>query len=309
MNQQKSSDKKIALVLGSGAARGLAHIGVLKILEKAGIKIDLIVGTSMGAMIGGAYAAGLSAEKIETVACETNWLKVAQMLFPKRLQINGLLDGHRMQDFMAALFGDRQIEELNIPFACVATDIWTGEEIVLNTGSLVRAIRASISFPFLFTPVEINGRYLVDGGVVNPLAVSVAREMGAEFVIAVNVTPPINRETVKLNSGKLKKLKEKYKWGGSDTSTLLNKLKKLFTENDPGLEIQHTKKIEKPGIRQQMVQIATTMENMILALRLKENPADILIRPAVEEIQFFDFVEPRPIIAAGEQAARRIWNI
>ena len=301
--------KKTALVLGSGAARGLAHIGVLKVLEKAGIKIDLIVGTSMGAMIGGAYAAGLSAQKIEQVACETNWLKVAQVLFPKRLQINGLLDGHRMQDFMAALFGDRQIEELDIPFACVATDIWAGEEIVLNTGSLVRAIRASLSFPFLFTPVEINGRYLVDGGVVNPLPVSVAREMGAEFVIAVNVTPPIHRETVKLNSGKLKKLKEKYRWGGSDPNRLVAKLKNLFTEHESKSELNQLKQGGKPGIRQQMVQIATTMENMILALRLKENPADILIRPAVEQIQFFDFIEPRPIIDAGSEAARRIWHV
>ena len=181
-------------MLGGGAARGLAHIGVLKMLEKYKIPIDLVVGTSMGAMIGGAYAAGLNPKQIEEIACETNWLKVSQILFPKRLQLTGLLDGERVQDFLIALLGERRIEDLNIPFACVATDIVTGDEIVLNSGSVVNAIRASISFPFLFSPMKINGRLLVDGGVVNPLPTNIARNMGADKIIAVVATPPLDQQ-------------------------------------------------------------------------------------------------------------------
>ncbi len=299
MTENQRQTRKIALVLGSGAARGLAHIGVLKALEEASVPIDLIVGCSMGAMIGGAYASGLSAEQIERIACETNWLKVAQILFPRRLQRNALLDGKRMQDFLVALLGDQKIEDLKIPFACVATDIWSGEEIVMQKGSVVRAIRASLSFPFLFTPVQMGDRYLVDGGVVNPLPVSVARRMGADFVIAVNVTPPINREAVRMNSGKIRKIKSR--WSGSDTSVLIQKLKNLFNENETEPADNAP---ERPGIRQQMVQIGTTMENMILSLRLKENPADMLIQPDVSKVQFFDFTEARPIISTGERAAK-----
>lgn len=295
---------KTALVLGSGAARGLAHIGVLKALTEHHIPIDIVVGSSMGAMIGGAYAAGLSPEQIEEIACQTNRLKIAQILFPKRLQLDGLLDGKRVQKFLIALLGEQKIERLEIPFASVATDIWTGEEIILNSGSLVNAIRASISFPFLFTPMKIDGRYLVDGGVVNPLPVNIAREMGADFIIAVNVMPPIDRHIHKLNSGNISAPRNIL--AASSSSSFFQRLLKMFNEN--GTAKNNSKQAEfqnlsKPGIRRQMIQIGITMENMIMTLRLKENPADILIQPELNNYQFFDFTKAEKIIAAGEKAA------
>lgn len=296
---------KIALVLGSGAARGLAHIGVLKALAKHHIPIDMVVGCSMGAMIGGAYAAGLKAQQIEEIACETNWLRVVKILFPKRIQLDGLLDGRRVQKFLLALVGEQKIEDLKIPFACVATDINSGEEIVINSGSLVNAIRASLSFPFLFTPLKINGRYLTDGGVVNPLPINVAREMGADIIIAVNTTPQIDRSIHKINSGRLSAPKKIL--AAASSSSFLSRLLNFFNENgmpqkDP--ESYETFSITKPRITKQMVQVAITMENIILNLRLKENPANIMIKPDVSDFQFFDFIKAKEIIAAGESAMK-----
>ena len=295
---------KTALVLGSGAARGLAHIGVLKILEQQRIHIDMIVGSSMGAMIGGAYASGLSAAQIEEIACETNWLRVVKILFPKRLQLDGLLDGQRVQKFLLALVGEHKIEDLKIPFACVATDINNGEEIIINSGSLVNAIRASISFPFLFKPFKINGRYLIDGGVVNPVPVNVARGMGAERVIAVSATPPVYHHTRHLNSGKL--VTQKNILAAVNSNSFLQRFLRLFNENgvkvDKDTEFSFQPEM-KLGIRRQMIQVAMTMENVILNLRLKESPADIFISPDVGSFQFFEFNRAKEIISAGEKAA------
>ncbi len=300
-----SENKKVALVLGSGAARGLAHIGVLKVLEKYQIPIDMIIGCSMGAMIGGAYAAGLNAAQLEEIACETNWLRVVQILFPKRFQRGGLLDGQRVQEFLISLVGEQKIENLKLPFACVATDVWSGEEIVLNSGSLVKAIRASLSFPFLFKPVKIDDNYLIDGGVVNPIPVSVARDMGAHTVIAVRVTPSVEQRARRLNSGKL--VTSQRIIAASNPSSFLKRLFGNFSEKimDNGKKSDSSERPFTMGIRQQMAHVAMTMENVILSLRLNQNPADVLISPDVNDFQFFDFFKAREIIALGEHAAQQ----
>ncbi len=293
---------KLAVVLGSGAARGLAHIGLLKVLEKKGIKPDIIVGSSMGAMIGGAYAAGLTATQLEEIACRTNWKKVVQILFPRRVRRDGLLDGDRVEEFLISLLGEEDIEDLPLRFACVATDLLTGAEIVLNSGSLINAIRASISFPFLFQPVKIGEHYLIDGGVVNPVPVSVARLMGAQRVIACKVTPSVEQRARQLNSGQLV-TKRKLLAAGSSSSFLQrlfgDMLERMRQERNNG----QAQKAPKLGLQKQMAQVAMTMENMILSLRLQQSAPDVLISPEVSEYQFFDFKKAEEIIRKGEQAA------
>ncbi len=293
---------KIALVLGSGAARGLAHIGVLKVLEQQGIPVDLIVGCSMGAMVGGAFAAGLNSKQIEEIACETNWKRVIQLLFPRRFRRDGLLDGERVEEFLISLLGEAKIENLPLQFACVATDIRSGEEIILNSGSLVNAIRASISFPFLFQPVHLNNNYLIDGGVVNPVPVSVAHQMSADFVIAVNVTPSVKHRVRMISSGKM--LTNKELLAAHSASSFLHRLFGNFMEKFSGVSTKSKTKapIIKMSIHQQMAHITMTMENMILTLRLQENPPDLLITPDVSSFQFFDFNKTREIITQGEKA-------
>ncbi len=183
--------KKIGLALGSGAARGLAHIGVLEALEKEGIPVDIIAGTSAGAAIGALYAQGRSARHIKELALEMNWKKRAPLM-DFSLPRTGFIKGRKIQNLLTSFIGgDIKFSDLKLPLACVAADITTGEEVVIDQGSVSEAVRASISIPVIFSVVGWGGRYLVDGGIVNPVPVSVAREMGADFVIAVNVIPGV----------------------------------------------------------------------------------------------------------------------
>lgn len=194
--------RKVGLALGGGAARGLAHIGVLEILEKEGIPIDMIAGTSAGAAIGALYAEGKDASVIKGLTLDLSWRRLASLV-DIALPRTGFIRGRKIKDLLALLIGrDIKFSDLKIPFACVATDIMTGEEVVIDHGSVLDGIRASISIPAIFTVVKWKGRYLVDGGLANPVPVSVVRAMGADFIIAVNVVPTIGDRTQRVEGVK-----------------------------------------------------------------------------------------------------------
>jgi len=181
--------KKIGLALGSGAARGLAHIGVLEVLQGEGIPIDMISGTSMGAIIGAVYAHGRNISIITDLVHGLSRRDLISLtdLLPSR---SGLIKGKKITDLLEVVIGSStRFADLKIPFACIATDIVTGEEIVINQGSVVDGVRASISIPLLFSAIKWQNRYLVDGGLVNPVPVNILKTMGADFIIAVNVAP------------------------------------------------------------------------------------------------------------------------
>jgi NTE family protein len=184
--RKRKKKMKIGCALGSGAARGLASIGVLKALGEMGVNPDFIAGTSMGALVG-AFAATGKLEMLEEVVFESDWKEIvgffSDIVFPR----DGLIDGKRIESFIQKYTQDMLIEETDIPFRAVSTDIVTGEEVVLSEGKLMEAVRASISIPGIFTPVKKDGRFLVDGALVNPVPVTVVREMGADVVIAVDV--------------------------------------------------------------------------------------------------------------------------
>lgn len=182
---------KIGLALGAGAARGLAHIGVLEVLEREGIEIDMIAGTSIGSLIGGIYAAGIPLKYIRGLACELNWDQITDVTFPRR----GLIKGEKLLSFLEILTGGKDISELKIPFAAIACDIEEGKHIVIKEGSLAKAIRASTAIPGIYTPFRFQERLLVDGAVLDKVPVSTVREMGADLVIAVDVgTKDINKK-------------------------------------------------------------------------------------------------------------------
>ena len=183
--------KKIGLALGSGAARGLAHIGVLEVLRKEGIPIDMIAGTSAGAAVGALYAQGKDVSQIKELALNMGWKKLAPLI-DLSLPKTGFIKGRKIKDLLALIVGgDIKFSDLKIPLACVVTDIDTGEEVVIDCGPVLEALRATISIPAIFTLVKWKGRYLVDGGLVNPVPVSVVKRMGADFIIAVNVIPDV----------------------------------------------------------------------------------------------------------------------
>jgi len=183
--------RKVGLALGAGTARGLAHIGVLEVLEREGIPIDMIVGTSAGAVVGALYARGKSAGEIKVLALGLEKQKLARLIDPS-LPKTGFIKGKKIRDLLASFIGgDIKFSDLKMPFACVAADINTGDEVVIDRGSVPEAVRASISLPAIFTVVKRSGRYLVDGGLVNPVPVNLVKRMGADFIIAVNVIPDV----------------------------------------------------------------------------------------------------------------------
>jgi len=181
----KLQKRKVGLALGSGAAKGFAHIGVLTVLGKEGIPIDMIAGTSAGAFIGALYAQGRTTNEIKSLIVDLGRKRLA-LLTDLALPKTGLIRGRKIEDMLRSIMGDIEFGDLKMPFACVATDIITGEEVVIKQGLVWEGIRASVSIPVILAVARRKGRYLVDGVLTNPVPVSVLREMGADFIIAVN---------------------------------------------------------------------------------------------------------------------------
>ena len=195
-----ASDRpKIALVLGGGGARGLAHIGVLKVLSEEKLPIDMIVGNSVGALVGSLYAAGVPMEKIEKMGENIGWDDLTNISDPNlfRLMLSRrLLSTDKMERYLESNIGDVRFEDLKIPFACIATDLKTVERIVMRDGKVALAARASATVPGLFDPVEYGHRYLVDGGLSDNVPIDIAKLLGADFVIAVTVSGDINTQDI-----------------------------------------------------------------------------------------------------------------
>jgi len=200
--------KRVGLALGGGSARGMAHIGVLEVLQREGIPVDLIAGTSAGAAIGAIYAQGKDFVEIKKLALDLGKRSLVSFLDPS-LPKTGLLRGRKIQNLVASIIGGNiKFSDLKMPFACVATDINTGAEVVLDHGPVPGAVRASITIPGIFTVVKWQGRYLVDGGLVNPVPANVVRRMGADFVIAVNVIPEVTDRANRISNEQQQKPRE-----------------------------------------------------------------------------------------------------
>ena len=176
---------KIGLALGSGGPKGLAHIGVIKVLEKNNISIDFIAGSSVGALVGGFYAATQDIKGIENISSVTNWHQILTLVDPSLRQ--GLVGGKKIKEFIENYVDEMHFQELKIPFSVMATDLKNGRAVCINKDEVALAIRASISTPLVFKPVEREGKLLVDGGLSVPVPVDIVRKMGADIVIAVNL--------------------------------------------------------------------------------------------------------------------------
>ena len=175
---------KIAVVLGAGASRGFAHVGVLKMLETHRVPVHMVVGTSVGAFVGSLYACGLSPYELQTIALGIQKDDVADYIIPD----NGFIKGEKLENYINNLVKFTPLDKLKIPFYAVATNIRTGEEMVFGRGNTGRAVRASCAVPGIFNPVVIGENVYVDGGVVSPVAVDAARRLGADVVIAVDIS-------------------------------------------------------------------------------------------------------------------------
>jgi NTE family protein len=268
--ERSASRPKIGLALGSGAGRGWAHIGVLRQLKAVGIEPDVIAGTSVGALAGGAYAADRLGHLADWATAITRRRMFRLLDF--RPWRNGLIGGSRLARQLETHFGGVMIEDLAVKFAAIATEISTGHEIWLTRGSLVDALRASYAMPGIFPPVKIAGRWLMDGAVVNPIPVSTARALGARVVIAVNLNSDLFGRGTVIQS--------------------------------------HVAEVEEAASEPRrlsavLVDAFNISQDRIARSRLAGDPPDIMIAPKLGHIGLFEFHRAEEAIRIGEEAVER----
>jgi len=286
----------IGLVLGGGAARGFAHIGVLRVLEAHGIVPDVIVGTSIGAVVGGCHAA----KELENLESWSRTLTVRGVLSYLDISLSGsgLIGGGHLAARLEAGLKESRIEDLPIRFAAIATEFNTGHEIWLTHGRLSEALRASYSLPGIFPPVRIGGRWLVDGALVNPVPVSAARALGARMVIAVNLNSDLfGRGTIIANHGP-----DETDLTAEPPKT--NGFRRMFG-GERSLRRQFFGRRGRPGLPTVMVEAFNVMQDRITRARLAGDPPDVLISPRLGGIGWFDFHRATEAIDIGTEAATR----
>ena len=288
--------KRLGLALGSGSARGWAHIGVIQCLQEAGISIDIVCGTSIGALVGGALA-GNFMDGLEKMVRSLTWSDIigfVDLLFPR----SGFVEGDRITNHFRKNFSDANIEELAIPFAAVATDIMTGREIWLQDGSLMDAVRASISMPGIFTPCKYKDHVLVDGGLVNPVPVSLCRAMGADIVLAVNLNSDLIGLPRYINRGKQKNKNSKA--GKKEPGKFTNFLNKNFLPAGKGTQQKVLE--DDHSIFNVIAASVNIMQDRMTKQRLAGDPPDLLISPRLAQIGLLEFNRAAEVIEEGRQA-------
>lgn len=335
---------KIGLALGSGAARGWAHIGVIQALEEMGIKIDIVTGCSIGSYVGASYASGKLPELANWVESLTEWQVFA--LMGVGFHKGGLMSGQKVFTALEEDFTFETFEQLNKPFAAVATDLYSGREVNFMSGSVVSAVRASCSIPGLFPPTLHDNRWLVDGGVVNPVPVNMCRMLGADFVIAVNLSADFrpqsltNREVDHGNNQKKtsdffkRSQKQIQQWfkKDSNTSEIVEEpiVEKALAEDDkqqepcltqecldmlePAVEKHREDQAETPvtaappapSIINAMTGSLDILSARVTRSRLAGDPPDILIEPQLRDFGMMEFYRAKELIAEGHGSVERI---
>ena len=299
VEQPQQHRPSIGLVLGGGAARGFAHIGVIKTLMAKGLVPEVIAGTSIGAVVGGCYAAG-HLDALEAWARSLTSRSVLSYL-DVNLSGSGLIWGHRLARRLEAELGGITIDDLPFRFAAIATEIGTGHEIWLTRGNLVEAMRASYTLPGIFAPVRLGGRWLVDGTLVNPVPVAAARALGARLVLAVNLNADLfGRGTTIASHGS--------DVDGEDVLDGLHRhprgLIGLFGA-ERVLKRQFFGRPGRPGISTVMVEAFNVMQDRIARSRLAGDPPDVLVNPRLGSIGLFEFHRAQEAIALGAEATEK----
>ncbi len=278
---------QVGLALGTGAALGHSTIGVLKVLKREGIPVDMIAGTSMGSLIAGCYAAGYEPEEIEQLALRIDKAWVYENLFwDLTVPRSGLFAGDTLLRFIRSYMGSREFSDMELPFACVAADIETGEEVVLKQGRVAEAIRASCGLPLIFEPTQLSGRWLVDGGIVNPVPTRVISDMGADILLAVNLTMPAGERK--------NKVKERH------SRRLLDQPLNLETLRQAAMPVL-PKAFRAPNFPEVFFQMIYTMEYEVAQSRL--DIAHVTMFPDLKGFSWTELHRAGEIIRAGERAA------
>jgi NTE family protein len=287
---------KIGLALGGGAAKGWSHIGVVRVLEEAGIVPDVIAGCSIGAVVGGCYAAG-KLDQLESFALSLTKRRVMGLL-DFHFSGAGLIAGGRLQRLLDQDLTDRRVETLPIKFCTIATELVSGHEVWLTRGPLVKAMRASYALPGVFDPVLIKGRWLMDGALVNPIPITAARALGADLVICVNLNGEVRARGTVIQSYDAESRDEQEieeaiedsprRWG-------------IF----PASRTDRSRKPNAPGMATVMVDAFNITQDRIARSRLAGDPPDIMIAPKLAKMGLFEFHRAQECISLGRQATER----
>jgi len=300
--------KKIGLALGSGAARGLAHIGVFEAINQAKVPIDMISGSSIGALIGAYYAKNLNVDGIKDITLSLDFANLIKLLDPNFLLFfKGVISGKKVEKLLEIILGDIDFKDLKIPLLVTATDITTGEGLIIDQGSVVKAVRASISIPAFFTPVKLNNKFLIDGGIANPIPVNVLRKKGMDYIIASNVVKQYTMKNRQKNT--VKQVKSQV---SSGSEKIREQISRLFQENDAVFQrisklinslrkitLSRVSSIDKntPSIFETVIAAIYSMEYQIARLQLKN--ADLIISPEVDSLGSLEFFRAQEAITAG----------
>lgn len=285
---------RIGLALGSGAARGWAHIGVINALKALNIPIDVIAGCSIGAYVGAAHASG-RLERLEDWALSlTDWhiFRLVGLGFHRGSLATGSKVFEKHKEFSLDAF-----EEMSIPFACVATDLYRGTEVVFDAGAVSPAIQASCAIPALFAPVEKNGRWLIDGAAVNPVPVNICRQLGADFVIAVNLSSDYIPSHMRDSEESHKRMVQRT---NQLTQSRPQFIKQWFSP-DGGVSSG-----DAPGIMSVMSGALSILQNRVARSRLAGEPPDIIIEPYLSDVALLEFNRAEELVERGKHAVERL---
>ncbi|MGD9781151.1 MAG: patatin-like phospholipase family protein [Kiritimatiellia bacterium] len=305
--------KRVGLALGSGGARGWAHLGVLQALKEKNVQVDVVAGTSMGALVGAFLAAGRD-DVLRDLAEHLDWRRLRQFFWEISMSRSGLTDGRRLLEETQKLLGVGEFRELPLPFRAVATDLGTGGEVVLSSGNLLQAVRASISIPGLFSPVWTDRRLLVDGGLVNPVPVNVARDMGAQIVVAVDVSQGIERgknpaaQKAKAPEPPRGPLLLPKPTAGEERAGPLQAVERFLAEIEKKtrrMRASVAAAAARPALMDVLVQSVRIAEARIALARRQAEPPDVLVEPKVGGIGTLEFQRAKEAIAAGYAAAMK----
>jgi NTE family protein len=310
-----ATGKRIGLALGSGSARGWSHIGIIQTLEEMGIVPDVVCGSSIGAVVGAAYAAQRM-EALQDWAESLTRMDVASF-FNLKFHRSGFIDIERLQRFLSEVVDpkDSSIENLSTAFATVATDLESGNEYWFTQGSVRKAVRGSMSLPGLFTPLRHEERWLVDGGLVNPIPVSVCKSLGAEFVIAVNLNGDIvGRHSVRRRNGRNRQEKtcdaekrENQERKNSDENHLVAYVRNtLRSYSDSLFSAFGSDQEDPPGLFETLAGSVNITQDRITRTRLKEDKPDIVIAPKLAHIGLLEFYRAHEAIVQGHESVKQV---
>lgn len=299
------SGTRVGLALGSGAARGWAHIGVIRALAEIGIEPDIVAGSSVGAFVGAAYATD-HLDTLENWVRSLNWKTILDYLDLTILE-GGVIQGENLLQYLPDQINKSSIESLSRQFGAVATELYSGREIWFRSGPLVDGVRASIGLPGLFAPVKMGDRWLVDGGLVNPVPVSLCRAMGADIVIAVNLNGDILGKHRKRRSPQPPDDQEEERPGTAFLDRISAQLKSRLQSNKYELLANLFSKSEhRPGMFEVLASSINIMQDRITRSRMAGDPPEVILSPRLAKLGLMEFDKAGSAIAEGHACVQRM---